>query len=188
MPGGTSQESVIFNDTIISSVTSVDTILCYGTNTGSIYVSNPDSNTTNYAYNWVHASTGTSVGTGDTINNIPAGTYVLEAQYMDSLSFGLPYDGCTKRDTIEITQIDEILIPALVTDVDCYDNNTGSIDTSVAGGIPGGTPSYTSQWNPTGIDLDNLTEGTYSLSVTDANGCLKVDTFRHPSNTKLPKL
>ena len=49
------------------------------------------------------------------------------------------------------------------------------------GGITGGTPSYTLQWNPTGTGsgqtVNNLSEGTYSLSVTDANGCLEVDTF-----------
>ena len=37
------------------------------------------------------------------------------------------------------------------------------------------------QWNPNGTGsgqtVNNLTEGTYSLSVTDANGCLEVDTF-----------
>ena len=35
---------------------------------------------------------------------------MLESQYSDSLNFGLPYEGCTNRDTIEITQIDDILI------------------------------------------------------------------------------
>ena len=51
----------------------------------------------------------------------------------------------------------------------------------IGGGITGGTPSYTLQWNPTGTGsgqtVNNLSAGTYSLSVTDANGCLKVDTF-----------
>ena len=56
------------------------------------------------------------------VNNL-AGIYVLESQYGDSLNFGLPYEGCTNRDTVEITQIDEILINGVIFDVDCYGNS-----------------------------------------------------------------
>ena len=99
----------------------------------------------------------------------------MESEYSDNLNIG-PYAGCTTTDTIEITQIDEIDIQETITDVDCYDNNTGSVSTFVSGGTSG----YTLQWNPGGQStstINNLTEGTYSLSVTDNNGCVKVDTF-----------
>jgi hypothetical protein len=100
---------------------------------------------------------------------------------MDGLNSGLPYEGCTTRDTIEITQIDEIEITAVIEDVDCYDNNTGSISVSSPNGsVIGGTSPYIFQWNPgstSGSTVSNLTEGTYTLSVTDSEGCLKVDTF-----------
>ena len=183
--GGIGQETLTYNNStsLQDPSSTVQDVLCYGTNTGSLDVLIPNPNTTNYAYNWVHALTGTSVGTGPTISGLPAGTYVLEAQYMDGLSFGLPYDGCTTRDTIEITEIDQIVIQSVIRDVDCYDNNTGriSVNPNFGGGITGGTPSYTLQWNPTGTGsgqtVNNLSAGTYSLSVTDANGCLKVDTF-----------
>ena len=183
--GGIGQETLNYNNStsLQDPSSTVQDVLCYGTNTGSLDVLIPNPNTTNYAYNWVHALTGTSVGTGPTISGLPAGTYVLEAQYMDGLSFGLPYDGCTTRDTIEITEIDQIVIQSVIRDVDCYDNNTGriSVNPNFGGGITGGTPSYTLQWNPTGTGsgqtVNNLSAGTYSLSVTDANGCLKVDTF-----------
>jgi len=183
--GGIGQETLTYNNStsLQDPSSTVQDVLCYGTNTGSLDVLIPNPNTTNYAYNWVHALTGTSVGTGPTISGLPAGTYVLEAQYMDGLSFGLPYDGCTTRDTIEITEIDQIVIQSVIRDVDCYDNNTGriSVNPNFGGGITGGTPSYTLQWNPSGTGsgqtVNNLSAGTYSLSVTDANGCLKVDTF-----------
>ena len=185
MLGGIGQETVTYNYITSSQVnqSTVQNVLCYGTSTGILDVLSPNPNTTNYSYNWVNALTGTSVGTGITISNLPAGTYVLEAQYMDGLSFGLPYDGCTTRDTIEITEIDQIVIQSVIRDVDCYDNNTGriSVNPNLGGGITGGTPSYTLQWNPSGTGagqtVNGLSEGTYSLSVTDANGCLEVDTF-----------
>ena len=187
--GGIGQETVTYNSStsLQDPSSTVQDVLCYGTNTGSLDVLIPNPNTTNYAYNWVHALTGTSVGTGPTISGLPAGTYVLEAQYMDGLNVG-PYDGCTTIDTIEISQIDDILIQAVIRDVDCYDNNTGriSVHPNLGGSVSGGTASpsgsgYSYTWNPTGTGtgrtVNNLTEGTYTLSVTDANGCLKVDTF-----------
>ncbi|MEJ6749430.1 MAG: T9SS type A sorting domain-containing protein, partial [Flavobacteriales bacterium] len=48
------------------------------------------------------------------------------------------------------------------------------------GGITGGTSPYTLQWNPGGMGgttINNLVEGTYTLSVTDNNACVKIDTF-----------
>ena len=180
--GGVGIQTVGYNNQTTSQInqSTVQNVLCYGTSTGNLDVLSPNPNTTNYAYNWVHALTGTSVGVGNTATNLSAGFYVLEAQYMDGLNVG-PYDGCTTRDTIEITQIDEIEITAVIEDVDCYDNNTGSITIAAPlGGVTGGTPNYTFQWNPgstSGSTINNLTEGTYTLSVTDINGCLQVDTF-----------
>ena len=113
MLGGIGQETLTYNYITSSQInqSTVQNVLCYGTSTGSLDVLSPNPNTTNYAYNWVNALTGTSVGTGVSISGVPSGMYVLEAQYMDGLNFGLPYDGCTTRDTIEITQIDEINTP-----------------------------------------------------------------------------
>ena len=178
MPGGVGQFSLGYNNQTIAQInlSTIVNVLCYGTSTGSLDVLNPSTNP-NYTYDWENVnSPGTSVGTGSSVINLPAGHYVLMSQYSDSLNFGLPYSGCTSFDTIEITQIDEIDINSTITDVDCYDQNTGSISVLVSGG----TSSYTLQWNPgsaSGSNLNNITEGTYTLSVTDANGCLKVDTF-----------
>ena len=181
--GGVSVQSLTFNNqtsSIVNQSTLVN-VLCYGTSTGSLDVLSPHPNTINYSYNWVNALTGTSVGTGFSVSNLPAGTYVLESEYSDNLNFGLPYDGCTTRDTIVITEISEINSQEQITDVDCFDNNTGSITVSPPnGGITGGTSPYTLQWNPGGMGgttINNLVEGTYTLSVTDNNACVKIDTF-----------
>ena len=177
LPGGVGVQTVGFNDSTNAQIDPIiGHVLCYGTSTGSLSVLNPSTNP-NHTYDWENVNTpGTSVGTGDTVINLPAGFYVLLSQYGDSLNVSLPYVGCTTTDTIEITQIDEIDIQETITDVDCYDNNTGSVSTFVSGGTSG----YTLQWNPGGQStstINNLTEGTYSLSVTDNNGCVKVSTF-----------
>ena len=181
--GGVSQQLIgysnITNATIDQST--IINVLCYGTSTGSLDVLSPNPNTVNYSYNWVNLQTGNSVGTGPSIINLPSSFYILESQYSDNLNFGLPYEGCTSRDTIEITEIPEISSQGYVIDVDCYDNSTGSISVSPPNGnIIGGTSPYTLQWNPGGFGgstVNGLTEGTYTLSVTDDNGCLKIDTF-----------
>ena len=175
-PGGVNNQTVGYTHQTVAQVGTIVHVDCYGTSTGSLNVFNPNTNP-NYSYNWENInSPGVSLGTGNTITNLPAGLYVLMAEYGDSLSI-FTYDGCTTTDTVEITEIDEIHIQANITDVDCYGNNTGDIEVFVTGG----TASYTLQWNPTGTSgntLNNLISGFYALSVTDANGCLRVDTFQ----------
>ena len=55
----------------------------------------------------------------------------------------------------------------------CHNDSTGSIDASVAGG----TPTYSYNWTQNGFfvsadeDPTGLIAGSYTLTVTDANGC-----------------
>ncbi len=63
-------------------------------------------------------------------------------------------------------------ITATVNDL-CNGGNNGSA-TVTAGG---GTPGYTYNWNPiggTGATGTGLTAGSYTVTVTDANGCTAV--------------
>ncbi|NDE60515.1 MAG: hypothetical protein EB010_14090, partial [Acidimicrobiia bacterium] len=51
----------------------------------------------------------------------------------------------------------------------CFGNSTGSVNLTVTGG----TAPYTYAWsnNTTQEDPTNLAAGTYTVTVTDANGC-----------------
>ena len=75
---------------------------------------------------------------------------------------------CANSDTVLIEVYDIPFINGLIKDDECNEG-IGSIKTTVTGGA---TP-YTYLWNDRVNTKDNLglTEGTYTLTVTDDNGC-----------------
>lgn len=77
--------------------------------------------------------------------------------------------GCTYEDTLEILSP----IPPTVTVANITPSteaNDGAVDINVSGGVP----PYTYIWNPGGAttqDINSVSPGTYSVTVTDDNGC-----------------
>jgi hypothetical protein len=73
-----------------------------------------------------------------------------------------------------ITQPDAALTAAITSqeDILCFADATGSATVTVEGG----TEDYTYSWNTTpeqtGTTATGLTAGTYTVTVTDANGCM----------------
>ena len=94
------------------------------------------------------------------VNNLNAGTYVFTVT--DATS-------CSSTKSVTITQPTAITATTTKVDVTCAAPNSGSINLTVSGG----TPTYTFSWSngATTEDLSNLTAGTYTVTVTDANGC-----------------
>jgi uncharacterized protein (DUF2141 family) len=68
-----------------------------------------------------------------------------------------------------VTEPPPIAIAGNVTDVSCYGGNDGSIDLTVAGGVP----PYHYIWSngATDDDLSNLAAGVYIVTVIDVKGC-----------------
>lgn len=93
--------------------------------------------------------------------------------------------GCEGTGTVTISGPTEIIITGIVT----YDDGTsnGGVDAT----ITGGTLPYTSTvWSnsATTEDISGVTAGTYTLTVTDANGCTKDTTFNVVSSVGLDEL
>jgi len=88
-------------------------------------------------------------------------------------------NGCTATASTTVNQPSEIFISGVVT----YDNGTsnGTIDATITGGT---TPYASTVWSnsATTEDISGLTSGTYTLTVTDANGCTKDTTFNMKSS------
>ncbi|MFZ4633075.1 MAG: gliding motility-associated C-terminal domain-containing protein [Saprospiraceae bacterium] len=108
-------------------------------------------------------------GNPEDLSGIAAGTYSVTVT--DPL-------GCSASKTYNITQ------PATPVDLNCVQTATVSIPGAIDGvatlTIGGGTPPYLVVWNPGGqqtgvpagnLVLNNLAEGFYAASITDANGC-----------------
>jgi gliding motility-associated-like protein/uncharacterized repeat protein (TIGR01451 family) len=103
------------------------------------------------------------LGTGNQTNNISnliSGEYIIEVS---------DQSGCTSRDTINLIQPEIINISSIITDVQCFGEATGSINTTISGG----TIPYTVLWSNNSVDEDltGLTAGEYTIDVTDANMC-----------------
>jgi gliding motility-associated-like protein len=77
---------------------------------------------------------------------------------------------CANSDTVTIEVYDVPVVNDKIKDDEC-DEGIGFIETT----ITGGTPPYTYLWNngKTSKDNSGLKEGTYSLTVTDSNGCIE---------------
>ncbi|MEM7105799.1 MAG: choice-of-anchor L domain-containing protein, partial [Bacteroidota bacterium] len=80
--------------------------------------------------------------------------------------------GCSVVDNATVNEPLELTISTSFVDVNCNGGNDGSAAVSVMGG----TGPYTYAWDNGASDANaiNLNAGTYTISVTDANGCLQI--------------
>ncbi|MCF8371348.1 MAG: T9SS type A sorting domain-containing protein [Bacteroidales bacterium] len=129
-------------------------VSCFGGSNGAINLT-VSGGTTPYTYLWNDGPT-----TQDR-TNLSAGVYTVTIT---------DYNGCTSSGTQTITQPSTYVVVGFTSvNVSCFLGSNGSIDMNVTGG----TTPYTYFWNGgvTTQDRTNLTAGTYSVTVTDANGC-----------------
>lgn len=117
-------------------------------------------------YTYTLDGTGISNSTG-IFTGLQAGTYTVRV-------YDNPRDQCGYI-TITLTEPDSLRVDSTIKPVTCKGGQDGEIRVT----ITGGTTPYTLLWQgadgtplpQTGSTLSNLAEGTYSLTVTDANGC-----------------
>ncbi len=126
---------------------------CFGDETGSIDLS-VSGGTAPYTYLYSDGSTGQDLA------GLGAGTYTVTVT---------DANGCTDQASFTISEFDELVVTGTTTDVDCNGSLTGSIDITVTGGVA----PFTYAWSngATSADLTGLAAGTYTVTVTDANGC-----------------
>lgn len=137
----------------------VTNVACNGGNNGSIQLF-LSGGTPPFTANWQGLSGNTLVQ-----NNLTAGNYAVTVT---------DANGCQKLKTISISEPPALLVALTPNTIPCNGGNSGSIQNSVSGGV---TP-YTFLWsnNATTQDLTNVVGGTYTVTVTGADGCFTIDT------------
>ncbi|MBF2709303.1 MBG domain-containing protein, partial [Flavobacterium soyangense] len=147
----------------ISTATGSQTnVSCNGGTNGSASVS-PSGGTAGYTYTW-----SPSGGTAATASGLAAGSYAVTVT---------DANGCTATRNFTITQPSAIsTATGSQTNVSCNGGTNGSASVSPSGGTAG----YTYTWSPSGgtaATATGLAAGSYTVTVTDANGCTATRNF-----------
>ncbi|MEP7170257.1 MAG: hypothetical protein ABI855_12870, partial [Bacteroidota bacterium] len=138
-----------------ASATASQNVSCFAGVNGAVTLS-VNGGTSPYSYNWSNSTTNQNV------NNLSAGTYTVSIT---------DANGCTYNANATITQPSNAISSAanVTQNVSCTGGTNGSIDLTVNGG----TAPYIYDWTngSSTQDISNLSSGTYSVGITDANGC-----------------
>ncbi|TGE12811.1 Ig-like domain-containing protein [Hymenobacter elongatus] len=141
-------------------------IACFGGNTGAASVNAATGGTAPYTYDW---TPGNPVGDGTrSVTGLTAQTYTVTVT---------DANGCTATQSFTLTQpASALATTGSQTNVTTNGGSNGTATVSVSGG----TPSYTYSWSPSGgtsATASGLSAGTYTVTVTDANGCTTTRSF-----------
>ena len=139
--------------TLLTTSASSTPALCFGSADGTATVVAADG-TPGYSYSW------SSGGTNATEGNLPAGVYVVIVT---------DANGCTSAANTVVNEPTQLTATTTSVPVLC----NGGSDGSAAVAANDGTPGYTYSWSSggTGSQENLLSAGTYTVIVTDANGC-----------------
>lgn len=151
----------------LNSVPQITNVNCYGANTGNI-VLNTSGGSGNYSFQWAGG-----ISTTNTATNLTAGTYT--ATIMDGACLIV-------FNSLMVTQPPAALTATISSTQTTCGNSDGTVTIS---NTSGGVSPYSYLWNTgaTATTITNLASGTYTCTVTDANGCTLVKTTNvSPSN------
>jgi gliding motility-associated-like protein len=144
---------------------------CAGESNGVICL-NPENGTPWYSYNIEFDDDPVTVvegahpecGGAFYAENLEAGSYHIEL---------VDDNGCLAHG---VTSVPEVTVAAAAeTEPDCSGTSAGSIDLTAGGG----NAPYNFEWSTGSMDedLDNLEEGSYTVTVTDNRGCTNISNF-----------
>jgi len=155
-----SNSFTITQPTALTLSATCDNVSCHGGDNGSISTT-VGGGITPYSYSWSGAAHGSNP------TGLSAGTY--DVTVTDA-------HGCSISGSSTISQpATAVNVTGTTVNLSCYGADNGSITTSVSGGTPG----YTYTWSNGAhiANLTGLTAGSYTVTVSDSKGCTCAHTF-----------
>lgn len=145
--------TIINQPDVISANFIISDVLCNNGKSGSIDMTT-SGGTAPYSYLWSNGQT-TEDATG-----LSATTY--NVQITDN-------NQCTSDTSVMINEPAPLTVIAMVTDALCNGDNSGTATIAASGG----TSPYAYQWSNsvTGPSISGLSSGSYTVTITDKNGC-----------------
>ncbi|MCF8458197.1 MAG: T9SS type A sorting domain-containing protein, partial [Bacteroidales bacterium] len=144
---------VVSQPDVVSYAAQVTNVSCNGANNGSIALA-PSGGTSPYTYLWLVNATTSG------INNLGAGSYSV--LITDN-------HNCLLTAGFTVTQPNALTLSLSADDVSCSGGSNGAITSVATGGT--GTLSYLWSNGETTENLSNVSAGSYSLTISDANAC-----------------
>ncbi len=80
--------------------------------------------------------------------------------------------GCSGSDTMDLIVVPSVNLSTTVNSNACAGLNDGSVTANPSGGTPGYTYAWNDPMMQTTATISNLAPGTYTVIVTDSNGCM----------------
>ena len=139
----------ITEPTAIATSPTITNVQCNGDSDGAV-VLNTTGGTPTYTEDWG----------GENPNALAAGTYSVTVT---------DNNGCTHVESVTVTEPTAISVTSSVVAPTCNGDSDGSATLT----ITGGTPTYTENWGA--ANPNALADGTYSVDITDANGCVQTE-------------
>lgn len=162
-----STQLLILNNSAVNILFGVSNVSCFGQSNGTITSSYSGVPTFPITYSWMPGGATTT-----SLTNVAAGVYTLNIK--DNA-------GCVFTNTTTVTQPTSISASILTKTIACNGGLSGATVTA-----SGGTPGYSYSWAPTvstNTFINNVSAGTYSVTITDANNCAftKTTTITQPA-------
>jgi hypothetical protein len=144
----------------------IQNVSCAGDTDGAVFTS-LSGGTPGFGYAW---SNGAATPYAQALG---AGTYGLTVTYADGL--------CVQQYNFSVAEPQALLSGGFATTAACPGQSNGS---AAFLGVAQGTPPYTLVWSSGDSlpDLNDVSAGTYTLLVTDANGCTLSETVQVPEH------